>query len=234
MAKTTFKKPVVKAAEEETQELLKTPNEPATIEAYNGADGSGWGVEDIRIPYFSLVQKTGQLSNDFDPGGFVFNKELSVGDGKDPIELTVLRADKYFVEDVPYDPDIRPKRFNTKTEFENEGFSLDYNSEMRVKEAAELVVLVPVEEGRATLINGTDFYVRALWVIQSSAFNTVGRTVATAMLAGHLRDGVHFGKWALTSELRSNKSMSWYVPIIRSMGRHGNDTAEFIEKQCIL
>ena len=232
MAKTSFKKPVKKTEDVETLEV--TPNEPSTMEAYNGPGGSGWDLDDIRIPYFSLVQKTGALSNDFKPGGFVYNKELSISDGKQPIDITVLRADKYFVEDVPYDPDIRPKRFNTKDEFIEAGFSLDYKSEMRVKEAAELVVLLPVDEDRATLLNGNEGFVRALWVIQSSAFNTVGRTIATAMMVGHLKDGVHRGKWSLTSDLRSNKSMSWFVPVVKSMGRHDGDTLTFIEEQCVL
>lgn len=235
MAKTSFKKASKTEATKETTDLVTT--EKAAIEAYNGPGGSGWDVTDIRIPYFSLVQKTGTLSNEFDVGGFVFNKELFVGDGKDPIEVTVLRADKYFVEDCEFDPEIRPKRFNTREEFLAENFSLEYEAERRVKEAAEMVVLLPVDKEHATLFKGEgkkeEGFVRALWIVQSSAFNTVGRTIATAMMAGHLRDGVHKGKWALTSELRSNKSMSWYVPIIRSMGRHDADTLEFLEDTCI-
>ena len=234
MAKTSFKKAPEKE-ETETTELATSPN--AELHAYNGPGGSGWDVEDIRIPYFSLVQKTGTLSNDFDPGGFVFNKEILVGDGKEPLEITVLRADKYFVEDCEFDPEIRPKRFNTRDEFLAEGFSLEYEAERRVKEAAELVVLIPVDVEHATLTKGegkkAEGFVRALWIVQSSAFKTVGRTVATAMMAGHLKDGVHKGKWALTSELRSNKSMSWFVPTIRSMGRHDEDMLAFLEEQCI-
>ena len=124
MAKTSFKKPsAVKEEEIETTTAVAV-TEKAAISAYNGPGGSGWDVEDIRIPYFSLVQKTGTLSNEFDPGGFVFNKELWIGDGKEPVQITVLRADKYFVEDCEFDPEIRPKRFNTREEFLAEGFSL--------------------------------------------------------------------------------------------------------------
>jgi hypothetical protein len=208
--------------------------EPTEISSYNGPGGSGWDVQDIRIPYLSLVQKTGTLSNEFTPGSFVFNKEFVVADGKEPIEITVLRADKYFVEDIDFDPDIRPKRFNTRDEFLAEGYSLEYGAEMKVKEAAELVVLVPVATEHAVFSYEDDSFVRAAWICQSSAFGTVGRTVATAMIAGHLRDGIHKGKWALTSELRSSKAMTWYVPIIRSLGRHDDKFLSFLEEQCIL
>lgn len=235
MAKTTFKKKADKAEEENETTEVVTTSSGGDLSTYNGAGGSGWDVADIRIPYLSLVQKSGNLSNEFAPGSFVFNKELVVADGKEPIELTVLRADKYFVEDIDYDPDIRPKRFNTREEFLAEGYSLDYNAEMKVKEAAELVVLVPVEKEHAVFTDKDDTgYVRAAWICQSSAFGTVGRTVATAMMAGHLKDGVHKGKWALTSELRSSKAMSWFVPIVRSMGRHDGEFLEFLETQCII
>jgi hypothetical protein len=233
MAKTTFKKKDTKEETPATTEVATTGG--GDITSYNGPGGSGWDVQDIRIPYLSLVQKSGNLSNEFSPGSFVFNKELVVADGKEPVEITVLRADKYFVEDIDYDPDIRPKRFNTREEFLAEGYSLSYEAEMRVKEAAELVALIPVEEQHAVFTSGDgQGYVRAAWICQSSAFGTVGRTVATAMMAGHLRDGVHKGKWALTSELRSSKAMSWFVPIVRSMGRHDADFLEFVETQCIL
>jgi hypothetical protein len=233
MAKTTFKKKDTKEETPATTEVA--PAGGGDITSYNGPGGSGWDVQDIRIPYLSLVQKSGNLSNEFSPGSFVFNKELVVADGKEPIEITILRADKYFVEDIDYDPDIRPKRFNTREEFLAEGYSLNYEAEMKVKEAAELVVLLPVDEQHAVFTTESgQGYVRAAWICQSSAFGTVGRTVATAMMAGHLRDGVHKGKWALTSELRSSKAMSWFVPIIRSMGRHEAGFLEFVETQCIL
>ena len=234
MAKTTFKKKDSKSEDKAPAAEVATTG-GGDLTSYNGPGGSGWDVQDIRIPYLSLVQKSGNLSNEFSPGSFVFNKELVVADGKEPVEITVLRADKYFVEDIDYDPDIRPKRFNTREEFLAEGYSLSYEAEMRVKEAAELVALIPVEEQHAVFTAGDgQGYVRAAWICQSSAFGTVGRTVATAMMAGHLRDGVHKGKWALTSELRSSKAMSWFVPIVRSMGRHEADFLEFVETQCIL
>lgn len=246
MAKTTFKKKPKEETEEVETTEVATSTSGGELASYNGPGGSGWDVQDIRIPYMSLVQKSGNLSNEFPPGSFVYNKELMICDGKPeaddkaegpsgPLDITILRADKYFVEDIPYDPDIRPKRFNTRDEFLAEGFSLDYNAEMRVKEAAELVALLPVDSQYAVFEdNDGNGYVRAAWICQSSAFGTVGRTVATAMMAGHLKDGVHKGKWSLTSDLRSSKAMSWFVPIIRSMGRHDADFLEFVEAQCIL
>ena len=235
MAKTTFKRKPNTAKEEttETSTEVAVP-ETSDMGAYNSPGGSGWETTDIRIPYLSLVQKTGSMADAFDKGSFVFNKELQISDGKEPVEITILRADKYFVEDIEFDPDIRPKKFNTRDEFLAEGFSLDYEAEMKVKEAAELVVLLPVDEEYSTFSHDGGAFVRAAWICQSSAYATVGRTVATAMIAGHLRDGVHKGKWALTSEMRSNKKASWYVPIIRSLGRHDKDFLSFVEEQAIV
>jgi len=214
--------------------------------------GGEWGNEDLNIPYLSLVNKTGNLSDHFTPGTFVFNKEVVVADGKTPIEITVLTAQKYYVEDIPFDPDILPKRFFRLEDARAEGYSLEWEAEKRVKPCAALTILVPVpmEYGifmvpenvavevakqAAAKLRGDPVtsYAKAAMICQGGAFKSVGKPVATAGLTGHLRDGLHKGGWSLTSELRSNNKNSWYAPVIRANGRHPAAFADWVTREAL-
>jgi len=219
----------------------------------SGLEGE-WDTSDLRTPYFSLVAKTGSLSDSFTPGSFVFNKEIEVGDGKDPAFITVLDAKKYYIEDIEFDPDIQPRRFDRLEEARAEGFSTEWGAEKRVKSAASLIVLVPVPSEYATFmppkevrdaINGSDSakklkrkilgddqgFARAMWIVQSSAYNTVGKAVATAIIGGHLKGGAWKGPWAITSELRTMKKNSWFVPLAKAAGLHPANVVEWIESE---
>ena len=72
-----------------------------------------------------------------------------------------------------------------------------------------------------------------MWIVQSSAFNRVGKAVATAKFTGHLRDGLHKGPWITTSKLESRKSNSWYVPIAQKGALWPEEVAEWIESEVL-
>lgn len=194
-----------------------------------------WGTGDIQIPRLSLVQKSGTLADEFPKGAFVFNKELVVGNGSEPFELTVLSAKKYYLEDLPFgESDELPQVFERLEDARAAGFTTDWNTDLpRVKEAADLVVLVPVPLEHATVTHGDKGYARALWTLVSSAYNSAAKPIVTAAVCGHLREGIHRGGWDVTSALRTNQRNSWYVPVVRARGLHDEVMRTFIEENVL-
>ena len=77
--KTSFSKKDKEAVEaNEDKALAVSENKSPTITNRNaGVDGE-FKASDFLIPRINLVGKTGNLSNNFQPGSFVFNKELVV------------------------------------------------------------------------------------------------------------------------------------------------------------
>jgi hypothetical protein len=208
-----------------------------------------FGASDFKLPYLSLVNKTGQLSNDFQPGSFLYNKEVVVSDGKEPFLVTALGMKKDYVEDIEFDSEIMPRSFTRLADAEGEGYSLDYEADKRVKERAMILTLVPVPEDYGTFFapdHLTEFlaeqadrlfsgkprmsWALAMWIVQSSAYNAVAKPLATAKMGGHLRGGLHHGPWVLQSELKNYRSNSWYAPRIRSGGRHSPEFIQWIEQ----
>ena len=211
---------------QEAQALAPVTTTPPTI----GLTGE-WGTKDIQVPRLSLVQKSGTLADDFPKGSFVLNKELVIGDGNHPFVLTVLSARKYYQEDLPFgESDELPRIFDRLEDARAAGFTTDWDSNQpRVKEAADLIILIPVPEDRASFHYQGQGYSRALWTLVSSAYNSAAKPIVTAAVCGHLREGIHRGGWDVTSTLRTNQRNSWYVPTVRARGAHTPEFIGFIE-----
>lgn len=194
-----------------------------------------WGTADIQISRVALVQKSGTLADEFPKGAFVFNKEIVVGNGDKPFEMTVLSARKYYIEDLPFgESEDMPQIFDRLEDARAAGFTTDWDSDRpRVKEAADLVVLIPVVDSHATFSFCGQGYARALWTMVSSAYNSAAKPIATAAVCGHLRDGLHMGGWNVTSSIRTNQRNSWYVPVVRPCGLHTAEFVQFLEAEVL-
>jgi hypothetical protein len=235
--KTSFRKTIEKetsAAPATTNasgstDLATTAEPPAT-----GLTGE-WSGADIQIPRLSLVQKSGTLADEFPKGAFVYNREVVIGDGDSPFKLTVLTARKYYQEDIPFgESENLPRIFDRLEDARAAGFTLEWDSDLpRVKEAADLVVLIPIHAEHASFKFGGQSYARALWTLVSSAYNSAAKPIVTAAVCGHLREGLHKGGWDVTSTLRTNQRNSWYVPTLRARGLHEAGFVKFLEEEVL-
>ena len=191
---------------------------------------------DIRLPRINLVQKSGELGDIFAPGSFVFNREIQLSDGKEPIEIVVLRIRKQYQEALEYDPDgPTPRVFNTAAEVREVGGHFNYDAKDDggyYQEIAHILCLIECpkdasEEQRDFFIyehDGRNFAL-AMWTVAKGAYTAVAKTLFTAA-TGHLRNGLHLGKWAATS-LKRTTTFTWYVPQIRAAGKTTPEFQEF-------
>jgi len=220
----------------------------------NGMEGLEGDIDrdDLVIPYFSLVGKTGQLSDHFTPGSFVFNKEHVLSDGKEPLLITALSLKKSWVEDIDFDPEIMPKRWDNLADAMEEGYSKEWGAEKRVVPQAAILLLVPISSEYASfeapkhlhqvlteqaqrVFRGEPVFgfARALYICQGGAYNAVAKPLITATTSGHLRGGVHHGAWTITSYLRSNNKNSWYAPKLAAAGKHSPEFVKWLEEEVI-
>ena len=88
---------------------------PASFFQNEGGLEGEFDRSDLQIPGLNLVQSVGPLSELFQPGQMVYNKEEVLGL---PAEVTLLRLRKFFQEKLPYGSEVLPRRFNTQAEAE--------------------------------------------------------------------------------------------------------------------
>jgi len=212
-----------------------------------GALAGDFGEEDFRLPRINVVQSVGPMSEDFDPGAIVLNKDIIVlpasSDPKvwsDPLNITILNAKKQFQESLPYDSDEMPDTVDTLEEVHERGGWLDWRNDEKPPWRPMLTALVLIEAPTEELadefsIQGTDdkAYELALWTMKGSAYSRAGKAINTsARFALRNKETglpeLHKGKWTLQVRREKLGTNLVYVPRLRQHGKHTDEFIEFI------
>ena len=207
---------------EESSTTLAIPTKPV--------DGE-FRSEDFVIPKLHLVQSVGPLSEMFQPGSFVYNKELVLTDGVSPLSLTVVRIRKQYAENVEYGGDEIPRMFDTLDQVRTAGGWIDWrdNQKPPFSPVLHVLALIKSPSGENPLFPyefGGVHYGIGLWTLRSTGFTRAGKTIITASQFA-LKDGLHKGGWTLTSK-REKIGMNFvFVPVLRHEARHSTEFAEF-------
>lgn len=236
MATHSFKDTIAKTAEA-TPAPKKAlapvaPASPAIVTEDTDLEGE-ISRSDIRLPRINIVQKVGQLSNLFGPGSILFNKEVVLSNGKTPVEIVPLRLKKVYQQDLAYGSEETALVFERAEEVRAAGGSLQWGDDNYFTEVAHVQVAVvrpddcPEElEALFPFEHGDKVYGCAMWTLKGSGFTSAGRTLITARTA-LLRDGLHTGRFMLSTELKNNAKNSWYAPVLKFAGRNTEEASSF-------
>jgi len=179
---------------------------------------------DFIIPKLHLAQSVWPLSETFQPGAFVYNKEIALSDGVKPLSVTVLRIRKQYVENVPYGSDEIARVFDTLDEVKQAGGWIDWKDNQKPPFGPMLHALVLIKSPTGPdLMFPYEFeggyYGVGLWTLRSTAFTRVGKTLITASQFS-LKNGLHQCGWTLTSK-REKIGMNFvFVPVLRQEAPH--------------
>jgi hypothetical protein len=226
----------------ETQIVPAESKAVATVGTDRVIPGGARGIEgeitskDIILPRINLVQKTGPLVDaGLIPGSFVFDKEVLLSNGKDPLEITVLRLVKQYKQKLEYGNPETPQVYTTQQEVIDNGGSLRYGEPNFFQEIAHLFLAIAkpdtISEEHASHFyreQGGKQYTNAVFTVASTAFTAVGKKVIKAGYS-QLRDGLWLGRWNLTSSLQKNTKGSWFIPEVTFLGMHDKDAAAFFD-----
>jgi len=250
MAKTSFKlesEEVVIKSEGEAKPLAVKTETALAVPNESGDDFVGYdaGMDDIITPRLNLVAKTGDLSNAFQPGTYVFNKIVALNkDNKTGINITVLKAVKQFQEIIKPDENgdsPMPRRANTPEEVAELGGTLKYEQK-DVKQLwgpmADLLVMVEQPEGELPSEAEGQFYVEidgknyapAKWTIAKTAYKSVYPHIKTAVTTWAMKDGLISAKWKLSATLEKGKAFSWWQPLIKGAGLNTPETIALLKE----
>jgi hypothetical protein len=186
---------------------------------------------DLNMDRVNLVQKSGNLGDNFEPGSFVLAKEVVLAKKGESFEFVVLKIKKSYQEDLPYDPSGNgemPRRFNTAQEVREAGGSLKWGDPGYYRDFATALVLIPAPEGITQDEKESKFiyedaegkaYALALWNFVKTGYTAAAKKIFTAGMIGHLKGGYELGAWSCGSELKSAAGNSWYQPVLKPAGK---------------
>ena len=120
-------------------EVATTEQLPTFLGGTEAGIEGDFSTDDLVIPYLNLVGKTGGLSDEFKPGTYVYNRDIEVSDGKDPLLVIPLSLTKEWEEKLDFDAEVMPRRFKKLEEAMAEGY-VDISTN---REAEKVVNLSP-------------------------------------------------------------------------------------------
>ena len=188
---------------------------------------------DIATPKLAVVQKVGELSEEFPAGTILLNKRVILAKPSEPAPITVVSAKKYYMENLPFGSETRPRVFMTKEEVDTAGLTLNYNFETGEKPTAksvlDCVVLAKAPEGADApefnvTFDGERYAVAQYTIASPSAYNAVGKSLLSART-------MYLKSFAEQEFLLSADKMKFgtnlvYVPDVKQGQRHSE---EFIQ-----
>ena len=203
-------------------------------------------MQDIKLPRLNLTQKVGGLADTFHPGSIIFEKQVVLSDGKDPVDLTPIQLRKQYQKKVTWGEGDgeQPEVYDTAEEVIANGGSLEYGDENFFSPIAHIqfAIKLPataVEAGEELedAMSAIDLfpyefaderYALALWTVGSSAYTALAKPILT-MSTSLLRNGLYTGHFHVGSEIRKNARNSWYAPRVKFAGKHAPEAAEFFK-----
>lgn len=219
----------------EVEETLPAAQAPVALAI--GTVAGDIGSRDLIIPRLNITQNVGDLSETFEGGDLVYNKETVLAAKEVPINLTVLSIKKTFEQRLAYDPNgPRPEVYDTVEEVVAAGHWIDWrnNEPPPVKEVATMLVFLEEPEGVDALGFNHKFgdkrYALALWTLRGTAYNRAAKKIFSASRIELAADGILYGSWVLHTE-RAQVGGNWiFVPVLRLTGKNPPELVEFIRE----
>lgn len=197
----------------------------------------GISRSDITLPRVNLVQKTGVLCDSFQPGSFVFEKQIVLAKSGESFSATVIGHNKYFRENVVYGSDEFGRRARDEAEVRAMGGTTLYDHPAEVpyfQPVADflLAVKAPTDAAEDVLQHfplefDGEHYALAVYTAAKSSYTSLAKRIFTDAFYT-LKDGLHLAEYHIKAELKKNGPNSWFVPVAAMPKRHNNpDKAEF-------
>lgn len=207
---------------------------PAAYTSDEDADGE-FTQRDMKYPRFSVVQKSGELSDEFTPGEFVISKEFVFGAHDKPVNLIALQIQKRYQEFLPYGSQQIPRLFSTAAEVAAAGLSLEWGAKNRASEILNILFWIPQpvegEGDHVFLIEGPKGRgVVAGYTAARTAYGTVGKTLIQAKrtFCAPEKGGMVAMEWQLSATLEKKDMNSWYLPRLKPVGPTDPELASFL------
>ena len=216
---------------EETQIAAATKNEVAAVEAPKSVHGLQFDMSDIDIPRLNVMQKTSAF--DAPVGSLVLDKTHVILQPSVPINVVVVKADKMWREDTPFDEDVMPQLARTPEEL----VALSASTKYPVIEFADIIFMIPPaaddkEPDKSVYqfpIAGTQYAIGKLNV-KKDAYRQTFKRIATFQ---GLNPTVPFyaKQWSLSVGLITKGKYSWWAPSLKATDENvSEDVVKFLNQ----
>lgn len=200
-----------------------------------GALSGELGSSDYAFPKLKLSQSVGPLAEaGVAPGSLVLGETIIWEDGCEEPEITILRAQKQLVEDLPYGSEEFPKIFMTAADAEAEGLTTEWGpggEKPQVLPQLLMSVLIKQIEGvdpaEFTIEYNDSLYCLSTWRAGGVCYKDVMQTLTKAQ-RGRLENGLHTGSFKISAKKIKGKLNTFFVPVLEPGAEHDQEFIDFL------
>lgn len=178
-------------------------------------------VGNMQLPYLTIVQGVGELSDSFAKGDFVLSKEYRLAGKGEPLRIIILNFRQYwkeYVDSVSWSKGVRPRQFQTAAEAVAAGLTVERDPITGALPTAPVAMIwsLLIEKPKDLMcdlfcIRANDKeYAPALFPVERSAFLSVSTPFGLA--ANH------------TTKARGLYSVVWEMKTVVYTAKTGNTT----------
>jgi hypothetical protein len=196
---------------------------------------------DIKLPRLELVYGVGELVENFSMGDVVYNHELCLVHKGETLRLTVASIQKYYIEDLPYEPsrEVMPRLFATKEEVQAAGLwvTWDTNGQRKppVAECADILMVIECPEGVDDSLfplcytegDKSISLAVAKFTVRKTSYTRVAKPIFSAQKF-FLRDSLLLGRWELQTEIKKLGNNMVTTPSLRNTGKNSPEFVAFL------
>lgn len=142
-------------------------------------------TSDFAIPSFKTVQSIGPLSESFEAGCFVVGGEFPISNPGGDVELVVIRAKKYFEQNIPWGSDERALTAATLEEVKAMGGWTDWRDQQRPPFSPVLMCLVAIlqpegaEDSPFNIETEHGKWGLFVWKLKSTSYTSAAKPILT-------------------------------------------------------
>jgi hypothetical protein len=214
--------------------LAVVPSAPQSLAVATSYSDVAGAIDrsDFKLPYCKIVAFISKLVTEFPAGTVLLEDQLVLAEPKQPLECVAAFVKKGYVENIPYESEVRARRYESLEEVKATGGTLSYaKGQNNFSEYGQIEFLFPLQEGR--VLNPTEElfftwdilgvkHARAIWTFQSTSYDIV-RKVLTARKQQLVNCGLLGGKFSISSQLFSGKKSQYWGPTIKLSGYNTPD-----------
>lgn len=213
---------------------------PSMMSAPLGQPVGQFDPSDFDTPFLKLMQSTSPLVENnpgvYNVGDWVVQQgdagTIIWQDGWEPLEVTILRYGKGFMEQLKYGEDERPRVFATAEAAQAAGLIPFGGDGVGYVSYADTMVLVKAPPYELELPDFTEEfdgerYALCMWRITGTAYKFAAKKIM-GLLRTDLKGGLHLGAISLEARLEKGKIRSYFVPQLRK-GEIKMHSQEFLD-----
>ena len=227
------------AMEEAQDQLAETGITSALATQAPGQVSGEVDSSDFELPDLKLAQAVGPLGQElgFSAGQLVLKRELAIWSPEDgePLQITVLKLKKQFIEHTEWGSDVMPRVFDTLQEVKNNGGYIEWVGNERPPFEPMAVALILIKKpdhiedvaGHFNLEHESGLYSQAIWRLQGQGYKYAARKIITESRL-RLKEGLFLAAFDLTALLVKGKLNSYWVPQLKNGALHDQSFVDFV------